>query len=235
VPDDWRNQLQARLFLESGEREAQRLAVSGVLVPIVATPEGPLVLLTRRAEDLPSHPGQISYPGGRRESGETPQDAALREAREETGLDPADVTVLGHVTDLATHNDDLVCAYVGLVEPPVDLADPITPEEVSQRLLVSLEGLLAGKSRAPEVGSTLGDPYPVRSYEARRVGTPDGPETVHYWHLDEDTALWGISGAVTARLIGRVFDWSPPVDPLDIDDAGELDPRRRPGESEGSS
>lgn len=231
-PDELRERLSARLNPSPGAREAEELAVSGVVVPIVATRSGPLVLLTRRSEELSAHPGQISYPGGRREPGETPEDTALREALEETGLDPEQVDILGHLTDYETFKGDLVCAYAGLVEPPVHLADPITPEEVTERLLVRLQGLVEGTSAAPSpaeplaepTDTVLGVPYPVLGYEGRSVTRPQAREIVHYWHLAEDTTLWGISGEVTARLLEGVFDWSPPAKPREVDTQDALVP-----------
>jgi 8-oxo-dGTP pyrophosphatase MutT (NUDIX family) len=220
-PAALRERLETRLGPDPGAREAEELAVSGVLVPIVTTPVGPLVLLTRRSEELPSHPGQISYPGGRREPGETLVQTALRETLEETGLASDDVDVLGHLTDVQTFKDDLVCVYVGLVDPPVDLEDPITPEEVTERLLVPLLGLIEGRSAAPSLPGSLaepadqavGTPYPVLDYEARSLELPEGAERVHYWSLAEDTTLWGISGEITAGLLADAFAWPPPAKP----------------------
>lgn len=231
-PDELREQLSARLGPPPGPREAEELAVSGVLVPILAAPGGPLVLLTRRSEELSAHPGQISYPGGRREPGETPRDTALRETLEETGLDPDQVDLLGHLTDYPTFKGDLVCAYVGVVEPPVRLSDPITPEEVTERLLVPLQGLLDGTSAAPSLPGplaepaerVLGVPYPVLGYEGRSVTRPEAREVVHYWQLAEDTTLWGISGEVTARLLEGGFNWSPPAKPREVDTQADLMP-----------
>jgi len=59
------------------------------------------LLLTERAHDMRSHPGQVSFPGGRIDPGETPREAALREAWEETGLDPDSVHVFGELPDQA--------------------------------------------------------------------------------------------------------------------------------------
>lgn len=72
-----------------------RARAGAVLVLIEDTRHGPRFVLTRRRQDLRSHPGQVSFPGGRIESGETVEQAALREAAEEIGLDPSSVDVVG--------------------------------------------------------------------------------------------------------------------------------------------
>lgn len=229
---DLRKRLEAALSPEPGVREAEQLAVSGVLLPVILLEEQPLLLLTRRSEDLPAHPGQISYPGGRREPGESPRDTALRETQEETGLPASAVDLIGHLTDYVTHRDDLVCAYAGVVEPPVGLEAPITPEEVTERLLVPLRGLVEGQAAAPsfkqalaEAGErALGTPYPVLGYEARSIAAEGRDQTVHYWHLAEDTTLWGISGELTAQLLSTVLDWQPPTEPRRVDTIEDLPP-----------
>ena len=62
--------------------------VSAVLIVLVEGDDGAEVLLTRRSMEMRNHRGEISFPGGRLDAGETPIDAALREAHEEVGLDP---------------------------------------------------------------------------------------------------------------------------------------------------
>ena len=100
---------------------------AAVLVPIVNRPEGLTLLLTQRSADLPDHPGQISFPGGRVEPSDlTLADAALREATEEVGL-PADrVEVLGELATYETVTGYRVTPIVGWVEPPFTLTtDPV--------------------------------------------------------------------------------------------------------------
>ena len=105
---------------------------AAVLVPLVNRPEGLQVLLTERSADLPDHPGQISFPGGRVEADDASlAAAALREAAEEVGLAPAQVSVLGHLSEYETVTGYRVTPIVGWVEPPLELAlDPVEVADV---------------------------------------------------------------------------------------------------------
>ena len=71
------------------------LRPAAVLLPIVDRPGGLSVLLTLRASDLRAHSGQVAFPGGKIDAGETPREAALREAYEEIGLEERFVEPLG--------------------------------------------------------------------------------------------------------------------------------------------
>ena len=105
---------------------------AAVLVPIVNRREGLQLLLTQRSADLPDHPGQISFPGGRVEPGDADHAAAaLRETTEEIGLTAARVQVLGQLSPYETVTGYRVLPVVGWIEPPFDLApDPIEVADV---------------------------------------------------------------------------------------------------------
>ena len=98
------------------------LRPAAVLVPLVWRLEGPTVLLTRRAENLPAHGGQVSFPGGKleREDGSAER-AALRETWEETGLEAGRVRLLGRPPDYVTITGFVVTPVVGMVLPPFEL------------------------------------------------------------------------------------------------------------------
>ncbi|MCB4822172.1 CoA pyrophosphatase [Roseicella aerolata] len=106
-----------------------RIVPAAVLVPIVLHPE-PTILLTLRAATMSSHAGQVSFPGGRIEAGETPEAAAVREAAEEVGLDPRLPELLGRLPDHATGTGFRITPVVGFVPPPLNLVpDPREVEE----------------------------------------------------------------------------------------------------------
>jgi 8-oxo-dGTP pyrophosphatase MutT (NUDIX family) len=114
-------------------REAVRRALSDQSVPVVSgtglTPAAVLiliygsgeestVLLSKRSEALETHPGEISFPGGRREAADSDLlQTALREAHEEVGVAPGDVEVLGELGQFSTSSDFVISAFVGTIGP----------------------------------------------------------------------------------------------------------------------
>jgi len=114
---------------------------AAVLVPVVNRPEGLTLLLTQRSADLPDHPGQISFPGGRVEPDDsTLAHAALREASEEIGLPAERVAILGELSTYDTVTGFRVTPIVGWVEPPFALT--LDPVEVADAFEVPLAFLL---------------------------------------------------------------------------------------------
>ncbi len=91
---------------------------AAVLVPLVRRAEGLTVLFTQRTAHLKSHGGQVSFPGGGADGDETPMATALREAEEEIGLLPRNVTVLGALDRYLTRSSYAVTPVVGLVDAP---------------------------------------------------------------------------------------------------------------------
>jgi len=150
-----------RLLGVDAER-SQRLAkhfppnpvAAAVLMPIVDRPEGMTMLLTQRASHLARHAAQISFPGGRVEQDDRDvASAALREANEEIGLDPARVRVFGYLPDHLVISGFRVTPVLGLVSPPFSLE--LNPAEVAGIFEVPLSHVLDSanhKARLRRVG-----------------------------------------------------------------------------------
>jgi 8-oxo-dGTP pyrophosphatase MutT (NUDIX family) len=101
---------------------------AAVLVPVVLGTE-PSVLLTKRTSHLTRHAGQISFPGGRIDPADSgPEAAALREAEEEIGLQPASVEVLGRLTDHVTGTGYRITPVLATVQPAATYR--LSPHEV---------------------------------------------------------------------------------------------------------
>ena len=94
---------------------------AAVLLPIVDRPTRLSVLLTLRAVDLSAHSGQVAFPGGKIDAGETPRDAALREAQEEIGLRARFVEPLGWLDPYFTGTGFRVAPLVAMVQPTFTL------------------------------------------------------------------------------------------------------------------
>jgi len=127
------------------------LIAAAVLVPIIWHPAGPGVLLTLRSARLSSHAGQVAFPGGRMEAGETPEQAALREAAEEVGLDPRRATLIGSLPEHLTGTGYRVTPVVAFIEPPISfIADPNEVAAMFELPLATVLDPLAPERRRAE-------------------------------------------------------------------------------------
>ena len=155
---------------------------SAVLVALAPSERGVEVLLTRRSMDMRTHRGEISFPGGRLDPGETATDAALREAHEEVGLDPALVTVEGELEHLNT-----IVSRSYIVPVIASLAAPVDVQPASLEVDRVLWVPLAEFTR-PD------------TYRSERWGTPPTDRLLHFFELDDET-VWGATASVLVQLL----------------------------------
>ena len=156
---------------------------SAVLIPLVVHEGTASVVLTRRADHLRNHRGEVSFPGGRMEEGETPWQTALREAHEEIALPPDRVNAVGELAPLTTFvSNSLITPVVARIHDLPELrADPA---EVARVFTLPLADLVREDTYACETWST-----------------PRGDIDIHFFHLDDET-VWG----ATARMLHALID-----------------------------
>ena len=159
---------------------------AAVLIPIVERPEGPTVLLTRRADALSRHAGQVAFPGGRIDPGETAEAAALREAWEEIALPPERVKLLGRSSPYATVTGFAVTPVVGLVAPPFVLQ--LSEAEVAEAFEVPLAVVLD-----------------EASYE-RRFHDGEAGRRWYYAVSHHERLIWGATAGMLRAFRGRLLD-----------------------------
>jgi len=153
-----------------------------VLVALADGPEGAEVLLTRRAQTLASHRGEISFPGGRVDAGETFEVAALREAFEEVSLDPTLVEISGRLDPISTMTTG---SFIVPVVGTLDARPALRPAaaEVERILWVPLEELTRTDTFREELWHLDSAPRPMFFFE-----------------LDDET-IWGATARVLHQLL----------------------------------
>lgn len=147
------------------------------------------VVLTRRSQRLRSHTGEVSFPGGRIDPGETAVQAALREAQEEVGLDPAAIEIVASLHPLATYSSRAaITPFVGVLGRRPELHP--NPAEVERAFTVTLAELVADGAYHDELWSPPGEP---------RSRLP-----VHFFELPGET-VWGATARMLRDLLDRVL------------------------------
>ncbi|UIJ76330.1 MULTISPECIES: NUDIX hydrolase [unclassified Acinetobacter] len=170
--------------LQQRLRFSKRIQPAHAAVLIAITQEdNPRILLTRRSLYMNNHAGEVSFPGGKRDAQDTSNIVvALREAQEETALNPFDVQLLGDLPMQKARNGMLVKPIVGLIPPDVNLIPQ--PTEIDRIFFASLRQLL----------ETPPTPYEVRFAQ----------QSLYFPSLRiENEIVWGL----TARMLISLFQY----------------------------
>jgi len=170
------------------KREGQRVAA--VLALLVERSNGWHVVLTQRPETMPSHPGQISFPGGKREPNETVEDAAIRETDEEIGVGFSDITLIGRLSSFDAVSSYRVTPFVGVLRPGAVMR--ANPGEVEDIFEVPMSFLMNPASHKPREVFFDGRDH-------RLIDMPyDGPDRVH-------RNIWGMTAMMIYRIYERLY------------------------------
>lgn len=170
-------------------RDTQRVAA--VLLPFVKRSSGWHLIYTQRPETMPSHAGQISFPGGKAEKGETVLTAALRETEEEIGLLRDSIEIIGRLPSFDAMGQFRITPFAGIVDPEAPLI--IDKHEVAEAFEVPLTFLMN-----PE------------NHVAKEVAFDGEIHTVYYMPYTGDDAvernIWGMTAGMTRRVWNRGFN-----------------------------
>lgn len=183
MPEDFEGRLHA--VLDSRKPQHVRIKEAkdaSILIPIVAVPE-PTLIFTVRTDTLPSHKGQISFPGGSIDpEDESPRAAALRETQEEIGLDPSLIRVLGELDSMPTFVSGYVIhPFIGWLDERPHLVP--NPGEVAEILHVPIDDLAEDIRREPGFAHA-GRTYPTEAW---------------IWN---DHVIWGVTARIIREFLG---------------------------------
>lgn len=172
---------------------------AAVLMPFTMEPD-PQLILTVRSNNMPTHAGEVAFPGGKRDPGDANLLAtALRESQEEVGLSPQEVEVLAQLSPMASRFGMKVTPFVGLVTPDVQLV--AEPGEIGEIFRVPLSFFLDTR---PELSAPF-------TYLGRRMRFPN-----YYF---EQRRIWGLTAFMILDVLNHVYDAN--INVFDDDEAAE--------------
>lgn len=181
----WIFELRQRLSTPPPTRlPASEVRQAAVLVPLYVDNGELWTLLTKRSESLPHHRGQIAFPGGGREIGEDPWDAALRETHEELGVQPSEVLRLGELDEASTPSGFHIVPCVGAVTYPLETS--INEDEIAEVFSVPLLAFTD-----------------FRIVEDRLVKIDGVERTIRVYHVGK-RQVWGLTARIVQNLLQRL-------------------------------
>ena len=180
---------------DSFRMEDTLMRPAAVLIPLIDRPQGVTLLLTLRSEALLKHSGQIAFPGGRVDDSDASiVDAALRETREEIGIEPGAIEVLGEMPQYQTGTGYVITPVVGLVDPAVTLSSlRLEPAEVAEVFEVPLTFLMDPANHQRRLFSWTQD---ESAFQRSFFTMPWRPDPA----LEQEYFIWGATAAMLRNL-----------------------------------
>ena len=177
------------LWVDPRIYEIEEFKPAAVLIAVTER-ERPGMILLHRPSNMRAHPGQIAFPGGRIDPGETAIEAALREADEELGIRAGDVRVIGTSDRYRTGSGYEITPVIGVV--PADIEIMPNPAEVAQWFEAPVDYVLD-----PANQQTRTVDYEDRKHNFVEIVWSDGRQ---------DHVIWGVTGAIL-RNLSRRLNW----------------------------
>jgi 8-oxo-dGTP pyrophosphatase MutT (NUDIX family) len=160
---------------------------SAVLIPMYKEDGRYHIVFIKRTMTVKAHQGQISFPGGMQDKGETLRDTVLREAEEEIGLRPEDVNIIGELDDeITTTSNYIVTPFVATIPWPYYLVP--NKGEVAKIITVPIDALLDKNCRKPETEMLNGQKV----------------ESFAYYY--QGTRIWGATARILKKLLGIIAE-----------------------------
>lgn len=163
---------------------------AAVLIAVTERPSPGFILL-HRPSNMRAHPGQIAFPGGRIDPGETAVEAALREAYEELGIHPANVRVIGTSDRYRTGSGYEITPVIGIVPPDIEISP--NPAEVAQWFEAPLDFVLNPSNQQTR----------TIDHEDRKHSFVE----IVWSERGQDHVIWGVTGAIIHNLTRRL-NWN---------------------------
>jgi len=185
---------------EKGCVTGEELTRSAVLIPLYEKAGEHYLVFTQRTERISSHKGQMSFPGGRWQGGETLQETALRESWEEIGLKPEDVEVLGELDDAITLTTNYVIhPFVGIIPCPYEFE--INPAEVEEIVEVPLSALRDTSCYGTADSAQMRDTHKYRQLAQFYEGRP----SMAWFYEYDNHVIWGATARIVKSFLELIY------------------------------
>lgn len=163
---------------------------ASVLIPVFEKENTSHILFTKRTDKVSHHKGQISFPGGKFDKTDRDLEfTALRETKEEIGVKPEDIKVIGKINNMITNTNFIVSPYVGIIPYPYEFS--VNPDEISELILVPVKHLLDRRFFRVE----------KREFRNQLIDI--------YFYDYMDYTIWGVTGKILFDFLTLIDNTKP--------------------------